>query len=90
MERLLVNSNVSFFMLAKPSFKSASLGPRNINVTEGEDAVFNCNAEAIPETNVVWMQNGNVLDGVLNISSVPNLTLHNNYFAYYRKLLQII
>lgn len=47
---------------AKPSFKAVSLGPHNINVTDGEDAVFNCNAEAIPEANIVWMQNGIVLD----------------------------
>lgn len=70
MEYLLVNSNVHFFfILAKPSFKAVSLGPHNINVTDGEDAVFNCKAEAIPEANVVWMQNGIVLDGTLNISS---------------------
>lgn len=81
MEYLLVNSDVHFFfILAKPSFKTLSLGPHNINVTDGEDAVFNCNAEAIPEANIVWLQNGNVLDCMLIISSLKNLISNNSLF----------
>ena len=51
---------------AVPTFtieQGVELRPRNLNITEGHDAVFRCNADAVPEAHIQWYTNGEPFDG---------------------------
>lgn len=43
---------------AAPYFVSAYDSPCDVNVTDGEDVVINCNSYASPEASVSWFLNG--------------------------------
>lgn len=47
-----------FCILAAPYFISVNDGPHDVNVTNGDDVVINCNAYANPDASVVWYLNG--------------------------------
>lgn len=69
--------SVSF--AAKPTFKSPTDRPQNTNATDGEDAVFKCNAEAIPDATVVWLHDGNAIDGMLIVLDIFNLIIFSHF-----------
>lgn len=50
------------FVSEVPEFKSAEKQPHNINVTEGEDISFYCDATGIPKPTVQWFKNGETID----------------------------
>lgn len=40
--------------------------PASLNITEGETATFTCEAEGIPQPDVTWYINGQILNGEVN------------------------
>ncbi len=46
-----------------PEFVNAADGPRDINVTTGDDVVINCRTYADPTASVVWYINGYSFEG---------------------------
>lgn len=61
-KRVMVPLNVN---TAAPKFQNVKDGPYDVNVTEGGSVTFNCNATAIPEPNIIWLQNGQPIDSEL-------------------------
>ena len=51
-----------FTLAAEPVFLRDQDRPMNLNVTEGRDAKFRCQADAKPTAEVQWYINGEPLD----------------------------
>ncbi len=49
--------------LVIPEFVNPADGPRDLNVTDGDDVIINCRANADPVATVVWYINGNTFVG---------------------------
>ena len=53
---------VTVFVSEEPVFKNFNDAPYDVNVTEGESFIFNCNPVAKPAAKIVWLQDGKELD----------------------------
>ena len=60
-------SAVPVFTRTDASDAETELRPLNLNITEGEDAVFHCKADAIPAPDVQWYSNGDPIASKLPI-----------------------
>ena len=58
----ILHNSASLTFAAEPVFVTNQDGPMNLNVTEGRDAKFRCQADAEPSADVQWYINGEPLD----------------------------
>jgi Immunoglobulin I-set domain len=47
---------------AAPIFLTADSSPRDVNASVGDDVHIQCNPYAIPDADVLWYKNGELLD----------------------------
>lgn len=55
-----------------PEFESETDGPRNMNVTEGDDVTVNCRTNADPTATVNWYINGDIFTGTPRVVLMSN------------------
>lgn len=70
-----VDEDVHLLIESVPKFGSIEKQPHNMNKSDGEEAVFHCDAEGLPTPTVVWYKNGEKLDSA---SPGPRLKVTND------------
>lgn len=55
---------IILFVSAAPIFRNIDDGPHDINVTNGDNVIINCNAYADPPATVDWFLNGEPFDSM--------------------------
>ena len=82
MDRISRYINVKYLLLpptAEPVFISDQERPMNLNVMEGQTAIFRCHADAEPSATVQWFINGDPLDRKFSLQFVE---LHVTTLSY--------